>query len=115
METMSWTEWLKQLQTTPRERGTKMNTMGMINDALADYEQGRLHHARNTLLQLTRRIVVTDENIHEIVMENITNPSAAAEGWIDVAIDMIDRELGEDNHAHVPVRCALLTAIELLK
>jgi len=92
-----------------------MNTIGLINAALEDYNAGRLHHARDTLLQLTRRIEITDENIHELVTENITNPSAAAESWIDVAIDRIDRELGEDNHAIVPVSCALLTAINLLK
>lgn len=91
-----------------------MNTVGLIGAALEDYERGRLNGARNTLLMLTRRQDVTDENIHERVMESLTSPGVAAEAWIDLALDMIERELGEANHAMVPVRTALLTAINLL-
>jgi hypothetical protein len=91
-----------------------MNTVGLIQAALDDYEQGRLNCARNTLLLLTQNIHLTDENIHQFVMESLTNPAAAAEGWIDLAIDAITRELGEQSHKMPPVRRALVTAINLL-
>lgn len=86
-----------------------------IQMALTQYEAGRLRAAKHLLLPMTRRIPVTDDNVGELIEDSISSATIAAEGWIDLAIDRIDRDLGEDNHALVPVGLALRTAISLLK
>jgi len=114
-ETMGWIEWLKQLMPTQSERRTQMTTKELVTIALEKYNEDKRPEARNILLRLTRRIPVTDDNIDQLVRESLTSADIAAEGWIDLAIDMIDRELGQDSHALVPVGLALRTAISLLK
>lgn len=115
IETMRWIEWLKQLRPELSERRTQMTSKELVTIALEKYNEDKRPEARNILLRMTRRIPVTDENIDQLVSQNLTIADIAAEGWIDLAIDMIDRELGEDSHALVPVGLALRTAISLLK
>jgi len=91
-----------------------MNSIQLIRQALDLYNSGQLQQARTILIRLTRRIDITEENIEEKVSESLSSPSAAAEGWIDLAIDKIDRDLGAANFALVPVNMALKTAIDIL-
>lgn len=91
-----------------------MNAKDQILDALSLYEAFHPREARRILLKLTKRTRITDENIHEVCMENLTNPSAAAEGWINLAIDRIDEELGLGKRPLDPVPFCLKTAINLL-